>query len=265
MSEPPAVAAGAGHAVRLAVEFWAWAGGPPGFPRDPEPLVGLHLPVAVIPRPELTAAAVSAWAAARGLPTVAITPDRPLRGCLYALGGRAFLLIDAGDPPEQRRVTVAHELGHFLIEVWEPRRRVRRAVGEGALAVLDGRRPPTFQERLHAVLGAASLRPHVHLMTREEDGSIGCARVAAAECLADAFALELLAPRAALRPQVAALAGRPLQQRWAQVTDLLVRDYGLPPIIAGGYAKQLVHELTGGESVREWLGLTTGEADQVVC
>jgi hypothetical protein len=182
-------------------------------------------------------------------------PDRPLRGCLVAYGGTALLLVDAADDRRQRRVTVAHELGHFLIEIHEPRRRVVRTLGDESLAVLDGIRPATFEEQLNAVLAGTPLGVHVHLMTREEDGSIACARIAAAECAADDFALELLAPRSSVCAEVLALAGRPLQERWASVTGILIQRFDLPPIIAGGYAKHLVHDLTGGESVRERLGL----------
>lgn len=240
-------------ALRLAVEFWSSAGGPPGFPRDAEPLIALHTPLSVRLVPALSVAAATAFAARLGLTTIEAAPDRRLRGCLLVHGGQGFLLVDPADPPAERRLTVAHELGHFCIEVQEPRRRVARAAGRAALAVLDGARPPTVAERLDALLGDASLAPHVHLMTREDDGSIGCARVATAECAADGFALELLAPAAALRGGVLALAGLPLQQRWAIVTKRLTDQFGLPQIAAGGYARALVAELTGGESVREWL------------
>jgi len=153
-------------------------------------------------------------------------------------------------------VTVAHELGHFLLEVMEPRRRVERSAGRAALAVLDGERPASFTERLDAALAGAILIPHLHLMARNEDGSIGCASVAAAECAADQFALELLAPAAALRDGVRALEDCPVEQRWALVTERLILDFGLPVIVAGGYARDLVRELTGGATVRQWLGLS---------
>jgi hypothetical protein len=244
-----------GHIARLAAELWSDAGGSDGYPRDPEPLIGLYLPVSVVDLHNLSCGTLARWAERNGLPAVVAAPDRRLRGCLLAYGGEAFLIVDPDDPPEQRRVTIAHEIGHYLIEIWEPRRRVRRTLGEGTLPVLDGVRPPTFAERLQAILAGASLEPHVHLMAREEDGSISCVRVAAAECAADRFALELLAPRATLRPVVVELAGRPLQQRWALTTETLIQHFGLPAIVAGGYAKDLVHELTGGRSVREWLSL----------
>ncbi|MGE0539379.1 MAG: hypothetical protein AB7R89_04300 [Dehalococcoidia bacterium] len=245
----------AGHIARLAAEFWSEAGGADDFPREPEPLITFHLPISVHPLPDLSCAVVSDWAARLGLPPLDDATDRPLRGCLLAYAGEAVLLLDGGDDRAQRRVTVAHELGHYLIEIREPRRRVVHALGGDALAVLDGVRPATFDERLNAALAGTPLGVHVHLMTREEDGSIACARVAAAECAADDFALELLAPRSSLRTEVLALAGQPLQQRWALASGLLIDRYDLPPIIAGGYAKELVHDLTGDESVRERLDL----------
>jgi hypothetical protein len=233
------------------MELWDRLGAPPGFPRDPEPLLSLALPLSVLPLPELSCGGAAAWAARHELPAVPAVPDRRLRGCLIAGRGRAIVLVDPADPPPERRLTVAHELGHFLLEVHEPRADVARALGPAALAVLDGERSATFDERLGAVLADVPLGPHVHLMTREADGSIGCPRVSSAECGADAFALELLAPPAAFSSEVLALATKPLQQRWAAVTELLRDRFGLPQIAAGCYARAVVEELTGGESVGE--------------
>lgn len=245
----------AGHIARLAAEFWADAGGADGFPREPEPLISLTLPIYLQAVPALSCVVVAECAERFGLPPLEEMPNRLLRGCLLANRGRGLLLVDAADDRAQRRVTVAHELGHFLIEIHEPRRRVMRALGDDSLSVLDGVRPATFEEQLDAVLTGTPLGMHVHLMTREEDGSIACARVAAAECAADDFALELLAPQSSLRSAVLSVARQPLQQRWASVTGLLTSRYDLPQIIAGGYAKHLVRDLTGGESIREQLGL----------
>ena len=258
----PVAPAAAGHVARLALEFWQRASGPSGFPRDPEPLIALHLPVAVHDLTDLTYARVAMWTARAGLPAPPALPDRPLRGCLVAGRGRGFVLVDRRDPPDERRLTVAHELGHFLLEVHEPRGRALRALGPRAAAVLDGERPASVDERLQAILADVPLKLHVHLMAREDDGCIGCPRVAAAECGADAFARELLAPRAVLRPEVLAVAGLPLQQRWALVTDLLRQRFGLPVIHAGGYARGLIAEFSGGEHVREWLGVESDAAGE---
>ena len=257
-AESSGASAPIGQIARAAMQYWQLVGGPAGFPRDPEPLIALHLPVYVHDLPELTCARAAAWAARAGLPALPAIPDRPLRGCLLALRGCAFLLLDPRDPADERRLTVAHELGHFLLEVHEPRMRATRALGPDAGAILDGERRAGFDERLRAVLADVPLGPHVHLMARETDGRIGCPRVAAAECRADAFALELLAPRSALLDQVLALAPRPRLQRWALVTDLLCGRFGLPLIAAGGYGRALVEEITGGESVGAWLGIEPG-------
>src|SRR3712207_1394719 len=128
-SGPVAAPASTGQVARLAFEFWQRAGAPSGFPRDPEPLLALQLPLAVHPMPGLTGARVVAWAAGIGVAAQLDAPGRPLRGCLLALRGRGFLLVDPQDPADERRLTVAHELGHFLIEIHEPRRRAIQALG----------------------------------------------------------------------------------------------------------------------------------------
>jgi hypothetical protein len=244
-----------GRIVRLAFETWRDLGGDPAFPRDPEPLLPLRLRLAVQDLPGLSCASIAAWVARFGLSMMPAEPDRRLRGCLLAGSGRAFLFLDPGDPPDERRLTVAHELGHFMVEVLEPRQRAGRLLGPAALEVLDGVRPAAFDERLQAALNEVALSVYTHLMPREADGSIGCPRVAAAEILADAFACELLAPRGALAAAVSALASRPQAERRQRVTALLVERFALPRAVAEPYARQLVEELTGGRSVGELLGM----------
>lgn len=244
-----------GHAQRLALEFWERAGGGASFPREPEAHISLNVPLSLVPIPALSCAALSAWCRDHRLPLPDAGPERALRGCLMAAGDGGYLFYDPRDPPAERRVTLAHELGHFLIDVAEPRRRVRRAVGDDALAVLEGERPPTTIERLYAVLGDAPLAPQLHLMTRQDDGSIGCDAVADAEDAADAFALELLAPHARLVTSLQALSSGSAQQRWSMLTDLLLREYGLPPLVAGGYATRLIAAHAPDPSVSDRLGL----------
>lgn len=244
-----------GRIVRLAFETWRDLGGAAAFPRDPEPLLALGLHLAVQDLPGLSCATVAAWVARLGLPAMPAEPDRPLRGCLLSGGGRAFLLLDPDDPPDERRLTVAHELGHFVVEVLEPRARATRLLGPAARQVLDGVRPAAFDERLQAVLNGVALSVYSHLMPRAADGSIGCPRVAQAELLADAFACELLAPRSALFAEVRALASQPLAERRERVAALLVERFALPRATALLYARQLVEAVSGGRSVGELLGM----------
>jgi hypothetical protein len=67
-------------------------------------------------------------------------------------------------------------------------------MGAAALQVLDGERPPTAQERFHALLRDVPLGFHLHLMERDSDGNPLTSSIARAEGDADRLAYELLAP-----------------------------------------------------------------------
>jgi hypothetical protein len=200
----------------LADAFWR-AVGPEPVPRT-FANVSLGFPVTVVERPGLSLAAVRDWLARRSSVTVP-GPDRPVRGCLVAHGWDGFVFVEANDPPAERRFTLAHELAHYLRDVRHPRRRAVARLGPGFADVLDGKRPSTVDERLHAVLRGLPGGPLVHLLGRGEDES---PEVRAAEAAADRLAFELLAPAAAVTAP-ADLAGR----------------FGLPPGKAADYARLL--------------------------
>lgn len=248
-------AAVSGHAQRLAIEFWARAGAMSPPPRDPAEVISLVVPVSMVGIAHLDRTSVAAWMTRLRLPPLDLGPERALRGCLLAMHESAYLLYDSADPPAEQRMTLAHELGHFLIEVEEPRRQVRRALGEDALALLNGDRAATYTEQLDAVLSDISLDLHVQLMTRDDDGSIGCVRIAAAEDAADAFALELLAPQAEVWPLVRSVAAQPPQTAWALVSSRLIETHGLPAMVAGGYASRLLRAIAPDPSVWDLIGM----------
>lgn len=211
----------------LAGRFWAAAGDPPPFPRDLESAITDAAGLSVVELGGLSPAAVAAFLANSGVPPAAATPDRPLRGALYCHRGTGFVFLDADDPPDERRFSLAHELAHFLADYDAIRRRVTKALGAAALEVLDGVRPATADERLHAVLRGRPLAAHVHLMARDPDGrAAGPERDA--EDRADRLAFELLAPAALLD------AGKR-----DEVAARLVGVFGLPPSVAGRYAALL--------------------------
>ncbi|HEY8475659.1 MAG TPA: hypothetical protein VIN09_02185 [Chloroflexota bacterium] len=246
-----------GWVRRLADEFWEAAGPPGPFPRDLEGPMLWALPLAVVKLPRLGLWAVREWLEGRRL---VVHPalrqgDRPLRGCLVAAGGEGFVFVDGADPADERRVTLAHEVAHYLADYHAPRARLVRRLGPGVLAALDGRRPPTSEERgLAAVLGVP-LRPHVHLLDRGPGGDVARALVHGAELRAHRLALELLAPAEAVRARLIASGGPRLGRRLVPaLTDLLVDEFGLPPGIAHRYARQLAGA-DGQPTVREWLGL----------
>jgi hypothetical protein len=111
-----------------------------------------------------------------------------------ARSGHGVALIDGSDGDAEQRFSIAHELAHFLSDYWSLRRRILKRLGAEALRVLDGERPPTAQERLHALLRNVPLGFHLHLMERDSEGKPLTSSIAKAESDADRLAYELLAP-----------------------------------------------------------------------
>jgi hypothetical protein len=238
---------------QIAGAFWGQAGGPPPFPRDLERPLNDALPLGVVRLPRLWVADAVAWLARRSIPCPLPAADRAMHGCLVAYDGRGFVLLDGTDPDDERRFTLAHEAAHFLLDYLRPRGRAVARLGAGIVAVFDGRRAPTAEERIDAVLAETAIGAYTHLMERRTDGAMGCGRIAGAEGRADRLALELLAPSAEVRRRL----GR--RDRYAEtvaaLAGLLVGDFGLPRAVADGYARYLARQWFGGPSARELLGL----------
>ena len=239
---------------RTAEEFWKEAGGPAPFPRDLEDAVMWALPLAVLKVPRLWVHDVRALLRERRIPSCLPAPDRPLRGCLVAHQGKGCVLMDGTDPPDERRFTLAHEAAHFMLDYLEPRRRAVARLGAGIVDVVDGRRAPRVDERIDAVLTGTPIGVHTHLMDRRADGVIGCAGIAGVEDRADRLALELLAPAAEVERRLAGAGRLPrFADAVARATAMLRDELGLPPAVAGPYARALYRERYGGPSFREWV------------
>lgn len=210
----------------LAARFWAAGSAPPAFPRDLTRAVTAALPVSVIDLPALRLGGVCDWLARCGVRCPLAEPDRLLRACLFASGGAGFVFLDRDDPPAERRFSLAHEVAHFLRDYDAPRRRAAKALGSEVLEVLDGRRPPTPAERVHAVLRQVPVGPHAHLLRRDADGEARSPAERAAETAADRLAFELLAPAELLA-----------DKRDRRVIERRLRDeFGLPDGAACDYA-----------------------------
>jgi hypothetical protein len=110
---------------------------------------------------------------------------------------------------------------------------VQKRLGAAALEVLDGLRPPTVDEQLHALLRGVRLEFHVHLMERDMDGTTTSSVVAESEKDADRLAYELLAPADHIFSSGAPTNDRGLMER-------LRSFYGLPGLQASRYARILV-------------------------
>ena len=160
-----------------------------------------------------------------------------MRACLAACRGHGLIFLDGADEEEEQRFSLAHELAHFLRHYWQPRRRARRRLGEQVAEVLDGDRPPTEQERLHALLKNVPLGFHLHLMRRGRRREGINAAVAWAEEEADLLAYELLAPAADVLARTGPVQGDAGRVKLAEV---LQSDFGLPAQQAADYGRLLL-------------------------
>jgi hypothetical protein len=220
-------------AAELAKVFWQYAGDEEPFPRSLRESILRAMPITVEPIPRLTVAKAQQWLRRNGIDHGFAGSNRPLRGCLLARGGHAVLFLDSQDPEDEQRFTQAHELAHFLRDYWRPRQLALERLGPQTLEVIDGKRPPTAEERLGALLRQVHLGFHLHLMDRDERRRPANRESEDAEDCADRLGWELLAPA----EHVAA------HHAPAGLKMALCRYYGLPETQADRYARQLVGEL----------------------
>ncbi|HEX8221616.1 MAG TPA: ImmA/IrrE family metallo-endopeptidase [Chloroflexia bacterium] len=233
-------------------EFWALAGGVPGYPCDLESSIPYALPLHVRVVPGLRVSHANGYARDSRLPYRFSGRDRRLCGCLLAYLDVGIIFLDAGIAEDERRFTLAHELAHFLLDYRGPRLRCIEALGEGIRAVLDGLRPPTLEERVHAVLAGTPLGVVGHLMERTAVG-LPSSTVLGIESRADRLALELLAPASLVMEKAETRRGMSHRERASRLAALLMREHGLPAGVAGKYASGLLHRSGDGPGFRDWL------------
>jgi hypothetical protein len=244
---------GIGHAA--VEEFWRRCGQPEPFPRNLERSIALALPIFLVKVPRLCLSAACTWLCARGFEAESAFlagSERPLRGCLVAAAGRGVIFLDGSDPDDQRRFTLAHEVAHFLVDYYLPRRAALERLGPHLAEVLDGQRPPTAEERLGALLARAPLQTYVNLLGRGDGGDTLHADLDEIETRADRVGLELLAPENEvwLRADVSAPT---FDAREARLSATLVGCFGLPSSTARSYARTLLLHAGKGPSWAERL------------
>jgi len=246
----------AAQILRAAEEFWMAAGGREPFPRNLDGPVTWALPLAIVKLPRLWLDDVKAWLLKHGYEIDLFGHNRNMRACLIAFRGKGFVLLDGTDPSDHQRYSLAHEIAHFIVDYLVPRENAVRKFGDSILDVLDGIRRATHMERLSSVLSEISIRPHVHLMERHEDGSFSTGEIALSERNADRLALELLAPASEVKECVGSLKGRSQDHKSPEIfEDVLKAKFGLPSPIATEYAQWLCREHDAEFSIRKWLGL----------
>lgn len=235
-----------------AQEFWALVGTTPSYPCNIKAAITLTLPLELYPIAGLRVKDVLDWAERIRLNCLIRGRDRRLHGCLIADRGKGTIFFDTRDHEHEQRFTLAHELAHFLLDYQAPRQRALAILGETILPVLDGDRPPSLAERLHAVLSTVPLGVMCHLMERPDEGLPSNA-VIDVEDRANRLALELLAPALPLQKFMEnAATPRGFGARLTFLTEQLITQYGLSQVIASSYAQYLLRQL-GEPTFRDWL------------
>ncbi|WP_163998189.1 ImmA/IrrE family metallo-endopeptidase [Pyxidicoccus caerfyrddinensis] len=211
-------------------------GAPPRFPRNMALEIQLRLHITVVPLERPTPESMSQWMQQRGRTRRPEEFPRDVHGCMVWDVGNGILFYDSQRDAAEQRFTLAHEASHFVLEHLLPRRRAVEVFGESILAVFDGAREPTPEERVTALFERVSLKPRSNLIGRNASGYYPNGEVAEAERRADQLALELLAPAALVRPLVEGAseleASRHVQFR-----------FGLPEKVAWTYVASLRRRL----------------------
>ena len=233
--------------------FWQQCGELEPFPRNLERSVALALPIALIKLPALMLADIEKWFERRGLSMAFECQNRALRGCLIAHGGNGFIFIDGADPDNERRFTLAHEIAHFLVDYLQLRETAICKFGEQITDVVDGLRPATDTERVHAVLSGTKIGIHTKLIDRQPGGEAH-ADVWEIETNADRVALALLAPAEVVLSK-ANTSDKSFGSRHQKLTRVLYEYFGLPRFAATSYANSLLVSIGRGPSWTESLRL----------
>jgi Zn-dependent peptidase ImmA (M78 family) len=209
------------------------------------------LPVHVEPLARITPEKVKDWLSQCGLRVEHSSFERHMHGCMAAAEGTGFIFYDSTDEAHVQRFTVAHELGHFVLEHLLPRERALHALGESALQVFDKGRDPPPGDALYSILAGVPLHQE-SVMERSAEGEIDKGAIDEAEYRADRVAFELLAPAEYVLPRVK---GLPREE----VVALLELQFGLPRLKAHAYAHLLLGSEHQGFCIRKYLG---GEDDE---
>ena len=153
-----------------------------------------------------------------------------------AYGGSGVLFVDATDDPAERRVTVAHEAAHFVVDYWLPRLELADRAPH-LLAVIDGLRQANDADHVDALIARAPLGVQTHLFERDAAGAMLTPEVKQLEQRAAQIAWEVLAPQAVITQHVCD------PDPFALVRSLEV-DFGLPRTTAREYAQHLRRALS---------------------
>lgn len=232
--------------------YWERAGEVAPFPRSLESSMGLALPLSLVTLPSLTLRSAQNWLRARGKTCDFACDNRPVHGCLAAEAGHGVIFVDSGDPTNEIRFTVAHEIGHFLADVLLPRKQALKRFGPQIAEVLDGKRQPTFLEKTSAAFRGLPMPRHTSFLERSGTG-VDALRTWKIEDRADRIGLALLAPP---EDVLAVVADAPVALRSDALVTALREQFGLPYLPAQRYAEKLLGSTAPTVSLAEFVSKT---------
>jgi hypothetical protein len=235
-------------------EFWRQCGKFEPFPRNLDRSLALALPIALVKLPRLRLQDIELWLQRRNVNFRFDCESRTVRGCLVAYGGQGLIFVDGTDPDDERRFTLAHEIGHFLSDYWQPRKAAINKYGDEITEVIDRIRPPTVSERIYALLASTKIKIHTDLMERNKRLNDMSGELWQIEDRADRIALALLAPSELVLTK-ADISSSTYSQRESKLVYLLQIEFGLPCAIAKSYSQSLLTMIGKGRSWLETMGL----------
>ncbi len=242
--------------VLWAEKFWNLAGKYEPFPRSLEAPISWALPLAIVKLPHLGIKEIYQWLRQRDIFVNFGMSRRSLKACLVARSGKGIIFLDGCDSGDEQRLSLAHEVAHFLKDYLYPREKVLSCFGEGIKDVLDGVRVPTPEERLKGIFNGVNIGTYTDFMERSSGGSIRRIDILDAEDFADQLALELIAPHLSV---ISRLDSQGI--RWKDDSAfntclrILMDDFGLPRDVASKYANILIMVRRQPGSFRDWIGV----------
>jgi Zn-dependent peptidase ImmA (M78 family) len=231
------------HLRELAERFWSAVPGPVGRERDLSAAIAWSARLAVVALSPLTLGRIRQWLQDRDVPVSGESDESTVRGFLVAWRGVGVVFFDGTLDAAERRFTLAHELGHFLLDYDEPRRRVLRDAPD-LLEVVDGVRIPTSADRAQALMARVPVGVHTHLLKDDRNAADSGGRDHT-EDQASRFALELLAPWQEALDAVRDAARQPGPYRLilARGAQLMSERFSLPAHAAQSRTRQALDEL----------------------
>lgn len=203
------------------------------FPRSIEALILYSLEIPIEYQAELTTSAASNYLCKlRGVPDVPRTDqeDRPLYGLLHVGPPLNIIFIKESLSPQVRNYVLAHEVGHFLADVYFVRNLWLKSLPEQAENILRAFSWQAFDAHLElqALLKGLPQRPEPIL----ERGTNEHPQTIEREITADLVAREMLAPWNLVAPLYQHM-GRD------QLITALREEFGLPQRVAVDYQDDL--------------------------